>query len=110
MSMGEDSVLFPGDAEVEAQQEMLDAGVNLQVDLLKVPHHAGDTSLPEFLTASEADVAVIQVGQPNDYGHPTDEVLSTLDSADMEVFRNDLGGDVTVVFSPDGLLVDSASR
>ena len=110
LSVGEDTVLFPGDAEVEAQQEMLDSGADLHVDLLKVPHHAGDTSLPEFLTASGADVAVIQVGQPNDYGHPTEEVLATLDSADMQVFRNDLGGDVTVVFSPDGLLVDSASR
>jgi len=110
LSVGEGTVLLPGDAEAEAQQEILDSGASVEADLLKVPHHAGNTSLPEFLTASEADVAVIQVGQPNDYGHPTGEVLSTLDSANMQVFRNDIGGDVTVVFSPDGLLVDSASR
>lgn len=109
LSKGQDSILFPGDAEVEAQQQMLDAGAALDADVLKVPHHGGNTSQPEFLAASHAEVAVIQVGDPNDYGHPTDEVLATLDSAGMKVFRNDLDGDVTVTFSPEGVLVESAT-
>jgi competence protein ComEC len=109
LSIGEDTILLPGDAEVEAQQEMLDAGIPLDADVLKVPHHAGDTSLPEFLAASHAEVAVIQVGQPNDYGHPTEEVLAALEAAGMRVFRNDMDGDVTVTFSEQGVLVESAT-
>ncbi len=108
VSIGDDVVLFTGDAEQPSQQVMLDAAEPIQADVLKVPHHGGDTSLPEFLQEVGAEVAVVSVGQPNDYGHPVPEVLDTLRAAGSTVLRTDELGDVIVTFGPRGLLLASA--
>ncbi len=98
--------LFPGDAEVPAQHDLLADGDPITAVVLKVPHHGGDTSDPEFLRAVDARVAVVSTG-PNDYGHPHPAVLAALRAGGMAVFRTDLAGDLTVRFDPDGLAVES---
>ena len=105
----EDTVLFAADAEVESQQAMLDAGAPVASEVLKVPHHGGDTSWPEFFDAVHAQVAVVSVGQPNDYGHPVPSVLDTIAATGAQIFRTDEGGDLTVTFSPEGVAVESAT-
>src|SRR3970282_1682384 len=65
----EDAVLFSGDAEEPSQQAVMDEGAPLHADVLKVPHHGGDTSLEGFFEAVDPELAVVSVG-PNDYGHP----------------------------------------
>ena len=104
---GEDTVLFPGDAEEPSQQEILDASIPLEVDVLKVPHHGGATSLEEFLRAASADLAVVSVGE-NDYGHPVPEILGQLRASGALVVRTDLVGDAVVGFGPEGPLLASA--
>jgi competence protein ComEC len=99
-------VLFTGDAEVPAQRDLLADGDPIEAEVLKVPHHGGDTSDPEFFQAVDARVAVVSTG-PNTYGHPVPSVLAELRSAGMAVYRTDLAGDVTVRFEPGGLLVES---
>ena len=42
----------------------------------------------------------ISVGKGNSYGHPTEEVLSRLRDADVQVYRTDLQGDI--IMSSDG--------
>ncbi len=105
----EDVVLLPGDAEQSAQQAMLDQGYDVRADILKVPHHGGATSLPEFFQAVNAQLDVISVGQPNDYGHPKAETLAELDATGGQVMRTDEEGDVTVRFGPEGIGVESAA-
>ncbi len=107
VSLGEDVVLFPGDAEEPSQEAMLAAGAAIAADVLKVPHHGGDTSLEPFLRGVGAEVAVVSVGQPNDYGHPVPSVLAALRDAGATVLRTDRLGDVVVTFSPEGLLLAS---
>ncbi len=109
LSVGDDVVLFPGDAEEPSQQAMLDEAAPLRADVLKVPHHGGATSLEEFFRAVDADLAVVSVGQPNDYGHPVPAILGQIEATGAEVHRTDLEGDVTVRFAPDGLLLASAA-
>ncbi|MBI3649140.1 MAG: DNA internalization-related competence protein ComEC/Rec2 [Actinobacteria bacterium] len=103
----EDSVLMTGDAEREAQQVMLDDHAPLQAELLKVPHHGGDTSLPEFFLTIEPEVSVISVGQPNPYGHPSEEALKELAATGSQVWRTDEHGDLTVAFEGPGIVVRS---
>ncbi|MGH2657700.1 MAG: ComEC/Rec2 family competence protein [Actinomycetota bacterium] len=98
--------LFPGDAEVPAQRDLLEDEDPITAAVLKVPHHGGDTSDPGFLRAVDATVAVVSTG-PNDYGHPHPVVLADLRADGMAVYRTDLSGDVTVRFDPDGLVVES---
>lgn len=93
---GETSFLFTGDAELEAEQAILNTvKPNLEVTVLKVGHHGSDTSTSyRFLRAIMPKYAVISVGTGNSYGHPTEETLSRLRDADVTVFRTDLQGDI----------------
>jgi competence protein ComEC len=101
------TVLFTGDVEVPAQQDLLDDGDPVEAQVLKVPHHGGDTSVDGFLEAVDAEVAVVSTG-PNDYGHPHPDVLEVLREASDVVLRTDRHGEVTVRFSRQGILVESA--
>lgn len=109
VSIGGDVVLFPGDAEEPSQEDMLEAGVPIAADVLKVPHHGGDTSEAAFLQGVGAAVAVVSVGRPNDYGHPVPEVLQTLREAGSTVLRTDRLGDVIVTFGSQGRVLASAA-
>ena len=58
---------------------MVASGVNLDSDVLKVPHHGSDTSsTAEFLSAVSPAVAVISVGAENRFGHPAEDVVNRL--------------------------------
>ena len=92
---GETSFLFTGDAETDAEQDILDAGYDVSATVLKVGHHGSDTSSGyRWLRAVDADYAVIPVGTGNTYGHPHDLILSRLRDAEMTVYRTDLQGHI----------------
>ncbi len=92
---GKTSFLFTGDAERGAEQVMLDSGQDLSATVLKVGHHGSDTSTSyPFLREVMPAYAVISVGADNEYGHPTDVVLSRLADAGAAVYRTDLHGDI----------------
>lgn len=99
---GRATALFPGDAEVPAQQDLLEDGDPIRAELLKVPHHGSKTSDPRFLAAVGAKVALVSVGA-NDYGHPVPETLAVLREAGARVVRTDLRGEVTATFAAEGL-------
>jgi competence protein ComEC len=85
------SMLLAGDIETIAQSEL----GHLRAEVLKVPHQGAATSDPEWLRNVDADLAVISVG-PNDFGHPSDWVIATLEETGATVVRTDLAGDVVV--------------
>ena len=92
---GETSFLFAADAEVEEEEDLLGSGAELRSTLLKVGHHGSDTSSSQaFIDAVSPDYAVISVGEENNYGHPTSEVLDRL-SVCERIFRTDLNGEIT---------------
>lgn len=98
---GDTSFLFTGDAEREEEQAILEAGYEIESTVLKVGHHGGATSTTyPFLREVQPEYAVISVGEGNSYGHPTEDVLSRLRDADVEVYRTDMQG--TVVCVSDG--------
>jgi competence protein ComEC len=71
-------------------------GADLKADILQVAHHGSKNSTgQEFLAAVAPQIAVIQVGAKNRYGHPTQEVLERL--KEVTVLRNDLNGDIEFV-------------
>ncbi len=90
-------ILLTGDMEPEAQQLMDRSITDLHVDVLKVPHHGSRYQDPEFLSGLGARLAVISVGEDNDYGHPSPETMAVLENAGMLVRRTDISGDVAVV-------------
>ncbi|MFT5223031.1 MAG: competence protein ComEC, partial [Glaciecola sp.] len=90
------TALLTGDAEHAAQQAMLAHPERLRAGLLKVPHHGGSTSEPDFLRAVAARVAVISVGAGNSYGHPREDVLAQLKASGAQIRRTDQEGTLSV--------------
>lgn len=95
------TVLLPGDAEIEAQQEILAAGLP-PADVLKVPHHGSANQDPDFLAATHAHIAITSVGAGNDYGHPAPKTMTRLTNLGMHTYRTDQNGDTTVITTPQG--------
>jgi len=103
LSMGEVSFLLTADMMWEAELELIHNRANLKSTVLKVAHHGSDTSTtPEFLAVVNPQLAVISVGADNEYGHPSDEVLSRLEDrlGSENIYRTDEDG--TVEFITDG--------
>ena len=90
-------VLLTGDVEPSAQRALARDLAGLHVDVLKVPHHGSRHQDLDWLTSLRARLALVSVGEDNDYGHPAPELLSTLSAAGASVWRTDVSGDVVVV-------------
>ena len=98
---GSNTFLFTGDAEWDAEHDMVASGYDLSATVLKVGHHGSDTSSSYvFLREVMPKYAVISCGKDNSYGHPTEGALSRLRDVGAQVFRTDMQGDV--VFVSDG--------
>lgn len=95
VNAGETAFLFTGDAEETAEKDILQAGYDLQADVLKVGHHGSSTSSSQaFLQAVKPKYAVISVGVGNSYHHPEEEALQRLQSIGAEIYRTDLQGNI----------------
>lgn len=98
INYGETSFLFVGDAEDVAENELLQSGANLDVDVLKVGHHGSNSSSSSsFLQAVTPKWAVISCGKDNMYGHPHEETLSSLASVGATILRTDINGSIAFV-------------
>ena len=98
-------MLFTGDAEHDALEELLDAyaTTNLDVDVLKVGHHGSRTSTTtEFINKITPEHALISCGEDKHYKHPHQSVLDILIENDVGVFRTDKHKDIIVSVSISG--------
>jgi competence protein ComEC len=91
------TVLFAGDLEGDAQKSLLERGLDLHADVLKVPHHGSRKQDPDFLDAVHARIALTPVGAGNPYGHPAASTLQRLEERGARTYRSDRDGDVAVV-------------
>jgi competence protein ComEC len=100
MKYGGRSVMLPGDAEKQAEAEILAENTEdkLRADVLKVGHHGSKNSTTnEFLAAVHPQVAIISAGEDNPYGHPSPELLERLEHAGVRILRTDRDGAVHVL-------------
>ncbi len=94
---GNISVLFTGDIEEEAEEDLLYLGKWLKSDIIKVPHHGGKTSSsPAFIKAVSPKVAVVSAGRNNPFHHPHHTTLERYNKAGVELFRTDMDGAITI--------------
>lgn len=98
---GENSFLFTGDIEAEAEADILETRVDISADVLKIPHHGSRTSSTKaFVRAVSPSYGVYCTGADNSYGHPHDEVVERYDNFGVKTLRSDIHGNI--VFISDG--------
>ncbi|WP_195430850.1 cell wall-binding repeat-containing protein [Clostridium sp. D46t1_190503_E9] len=95
------SFLFAGDAEMLSENEMINKGLDLRADVLKVGHHGSSTSTSQaFLDKVNPKYAVVSVGKGNSYGHPNKSIMDRLKAKNIKVYRTDESG--TIIATSNG--------
>ena len=96
---GESSFLFTGDIYQSVERKLLNqVKQRLESDVLKVGHHGSKTSsAEEFIEKVAPEIAVIQAGRDNSYGHPHEITLATLEKYGINILRTDLDGDIKII-------------
>lgn len=95
---GENAFLFTGDAEEEAEQDILAAFPDIRADVYKAGHHGSKTASSEtLLDAVRPQWAVISCEEGNSYGHPHAQTLNNLRARGILVYRTDEQGSLIAV-------------
>jgi len=95
---GDVSFLLTADAEYESENNIVRTyGNAIGSNILKIGHHGSSTSTSvKFLKTVAPEVAVISVGAYNNFGHPYSGVIAKLQDADINIYRTDEDGNITV--------------
>jgi competence protein ComEC len=93
-SYGQFDALLTGDSESAVTLRLRPP----EVELLKVAHHgSSDDGLNELLKLVRPRIALISVGEGNDYGHPAPSTMTALSSSPgLTLYRTDEDGRITV--------------
>lgn len=93
---GETSFLFSGDIDQRIEKHLIKEGINLEANVLKAIHHGSKNSNSnELINEVNPSIVVIQSGK-NNYGHPSEEVLSRFEKSGINILRNDTTGSISL--------------
>ncbi len=110
LQYGQISFIFTGDIEESAEREIVETGIDIKSTVLKVAHHGSRTSTNDyFLEAVNPEVAIIQVGENNRFSHPAPEVKNRLQENNIDIYRNDLNGDIVINTDGETYTIETAS-
>jgi beta-lactamase superfamily II metal-dependent hydrolase len=105
------SFLFMGDAEKDAEDQIMIDKANVKADVLKVGHHGSTSSSGKtFVSMVDPTYSVISVGAGNSYNHPAPVTVSTLKAVGSKVYRTDLDGTVTVKSDGEKIVVTTENN
>ncbi len=94
-TLGTLTFLLTGDISTQQEAVFLSRYPNSQVDVLMVAHHGSQTSTSaDLLEQLDPRYAIISVGKNNRFHHPHPEVLTRLNSRQIQLFRTDRDGAV----------------
>ncbi len=95
---GENCFLFTADAEGVAQMDMINSGLDIQADVLKIGHHGSWAAMsPAWIEAVRPEYGIISCGIGNDYGHPHEQTLALLAEKNVQLFRTDVQGSIVAI-------------
>jgi competence protein ComEC len=94
------AALLAGDIEQPQEARLVASGVKLDATLLLVPHHGSKTSSSAaFLDAVRPQIALVQTGYRNRFGHPAGPVLARYAERQIELVDSPHCGAATWVSS-----------
>lgn len=90
--------LLTADIGFNVEDHLLAQGKDLRADILKVAHHGSKFSSGDaFLKTVNPEIAVIEVGAKNKYGHPANETLARIaSSTNAVILRTDQKGTIAI--------------
>lgn len=98
---GDINFLFTGDAYQNEELEMIEGKFDVAANILQLGHHGSRTSShPAFIKAVDPDVAIYSAGKDNSYGHPHEEVVDRIETANIKLYGTDQDG--TIIVTTDG--------
>jgi competence protein ComEC len=99
---GDSVFLFTGDAPSDVEQYLaMTKSEELDSHVLKVAHHGSKNSLSdEFVSAVSPEYSVISAGLNNQFGHPHQEIIDSLNNIGTEILKTFEMGDI--IFTSDG--------
>ncbi len=102
---GENSFLFVGDAEHEAENLNIKIYNNfLDSDVLKIGHHGSKSSSSQkFINAVTPKVGLISAGLNNSFGHPVKSIVERFINSNVLLYRTDIEG--AIILQSDGKLI-----
>ncbi|OGL40238.1 MAG: hypothetical protein A2043_08250 [Candidatus Schekmanbacteria bacterium GWA2_38_9] len=90
-------ILFSGDIEKEAIEDIILRDADIKSTVIKVPHHGGKVSgNSELIKKVSPEIAVISVGANNPFGHPSEQTLEDYKKSGAKIYRTDINGAVTL--------------
>lgn len=103
LDYGDFSMLLTGDAEAQTEARLMSSNANVHAMVLKVGHHGSRYATSnDFLRAGGFRDAIISAGADNRYGHPSQDVLNRLRAANINIYRTDLQGEITITTNGGG--------
>lgn len=107
---GQTTMLFMGDAGMEAEASMMAAGLNLKADILKVGHHGSCSGTsPSFLQAVQPEVGIYTAGVDKQDGLPCAETIYVLNQREIFVLGTDVNGSIIITVTGDGYRITDAA-
>ncbi|NKE08738.1 MULTISPECIES: ComEC/Rec2 family competence protein [Kocuria] len=105
------AVFAAGDMEEDGATRLIrdhghQAGGPLDVDVLKVSHHGARNGGTRIVDATTPSLALISVGENNDYGHPHPDITTHVAGIGAVMARTDHMGTVGLYINPDGTTLD----
>lgn len=102
------SILFTGDIEEIAEKQILNKYDKnmIKSTILKVAHHGSKTSsTDEFIKSVNPKIALIGVGEKNNFGHPNLNVIQRLNNVGTKVYRTDEMGEISLFIKRNGSIM-----
>ena len=89
-------LLVTGDANAFVESLLIKYGALPDIEILAAGHHGSKNSTSNYLLDSVApETCLISVGY-NTYGHPAEETLNRLTAHDIDIYRTDRMGHLTI--------------
>jgi competence protein ComEC len=105
---GDIDFLFPGDAEILSEDQIIEAGYNVDAEVLLQPHHGSRYSGSYYyLEAISPEISIISAGIDNEYNHPHLETIEMLNMLKINTYITYEVGDVEITTDGDTLKINT---